>query len=537
MDNEPNNSLDDAEFLTHLSMTGGGSINSIITGETLHSDTDPIDVFYFTHNAGLKQVTVNFDLTTVNDRLDDGGVYGETRLVSVTPFGAVGDAISVERVVGADAYGESWTALWQALFAAALAVIQSDADGALADAQYGLRVVDLANRIFETDGVNVDPYALGQLLEAEAGASVFTSEGAIIRDMAGALGALYKKWETPIYRDPVTKAELGSGAKTVTWNPTGQATAFSVSGALTLTTSTSGLIADQLNVPSIQIFVKSEEGSKVPTPGNDDITGTAKADLFDMLAGNDTVNGGKGNDTIFGNVGDDSILGGDGNDVLDGGPGQDTIDGGAGNDIIRGGSENDRLLGGNGKDNIDAFAGDDFVDGGADNDTVFAGSGNDTVAGGAGNDSIRGDTGDDSITGDAGNDKLLGDDGNDTIDGGAGNDSITGGLGADSLTGGAGNDTFIYTDASQSRGGAMDVITDFDRVGNDRIDLKAVFGGTLKYRGVDVFSAAGQVRIQDDGSGDLVVQVNLDSDTTTAEMEIRLQSTSLSIIKADDFFL
>ncbi|MEO7221579.1 MAG: hypothetical protein ABIY37_03825, partial [Devosia sp.] len=93
MDNEPNNSLSDAEHLTFLTMTGGGSINSIITGETLHSTEDPVDFFYFTHKSGLKQVTVSVDLTTVSDLLDQGGVNGETRRVTITPVdGTIGNA-------------------------------------------------------------------------------------------------------------------------------------------------------------------------------------------------------------------------------------------------------------------------------------------------------------------------------------------------------------------------------------------------------------------------------------------------------------
>lgn len=550
MDNEPNNSLADAEFLTHLTMTGGGSINTIITGETLHATDDPDDFFYFSHKPGLKQVTVSFDLTTVNDRLDEAGVNGETRRVTIAPAdGTIGPALSIERVVGMNAYGDTWLAFWQVVFAATMAAIQSDEDGALADADYGLRVMNLANRILETEGANEDPDVLAQLMQAEAGASVFTYEGTVIRDAATELAAIFDNWETPVYRDPVTKAEFGSGAQTATWNTVGQATAFRVSGGIT-----TNLATDVFSVPSIQIIVKSEEGTAGPTPGDDNLTGTTKADVLDMLGGNDTVNGGKGNDTLLGNVGDDSILGGDGNDVLDGGPGQDTIDGGAGNDNIRGGSENDRLLGGAGNDSIDAFAGDDFVDGGAGNDTIFTGSGKDTVTGGAGNDIVRGSTGEDRIagdagndqifgeedndtlTGDAGNDKLSGDDGEDTIDGGAGNDTLTGGAGADSQTGGAGNDVFLYTDAAHSRGGSMDILTDFDRAGNDRIDLKAVFGGTLKFRGVDAFDAAGQVRVNVEG-GDLVIQVNLDGDITTSEMDIRLANTAASVIKADDFFL
>lgn len=52
-----------------------------------------------------------------------------------------------------------------------------------------------------------------------------------------------------------------------------------------------------------------------PTNGDDSLTGTARADRIDALAGNDTINGGAGDDTLIGNAGDD---------VIDGGAGYDT---------------------------------------------------------------------------------------------------------------------------------------------------------------------------------------------------------------------
>jgi hypothetical protein len=523
VDNEPNNSLNDAEFLTFLTMTGGGSINKIITGETLNSSGDLIDYFYFSHKAGLKQVTVTIDLTTVIDLLDQGGVNSELKSVTITPVsGATGQAITIERAVGDYAYTDEWTALYQQLFAAwtaAFTAWQADpqSDTKQADTLYAQHALEVANKIIEADHVNIDPPALGQQIESEFGGSGSGGTQQVRTAMLG-FAALYKKWEQPIYRDAVTKAVLNSGSVTVTWNTTGEATAFSVTGLLK-TDGIDGEISVPLDVPSITIFVKSEQGAKIPTQNADKFTGTSGPDSWDMLGGNDTVDGGKGNDTLWGNVGNDSILGGDGNDVLDGGPGKDTIDGGAGNDIIRGGSENDKLIGGTGKDNIDAFAGNDTIDAGADKDTVLAGSGNDTVKAGDGNDFVNGETG------------------KDTIDGGAGSDTIVGGAGKDSLTGGGGNDEFRYNAPGDTNGSWAYIITEFDKRGNDRINFADIFAGTLKFRGEKDLTKPGQIHIEDISGPDVLVQVNLDADKTTVELQIRLAGVSASSVTADDFIL
>lgn len=131
------------------------------------------------------------------------------------------------------------------------------------------------------------------------------------------------------------------------------------------------------------------------TPGNDDTILAAAADIYDALAGNDTIRGAGGNDSIFGN---------DGNDVLFGDTGANTAAGG------------------------EAQA--------------------DTLIGGAGNDQLYGEGGDDHLSGDADLDTLLGGEGNDTLLGGAGDDLVEGGAGADVLDGGAGIDTLSYANAS-----------------------------------------------------------------------------------------
>ena len=240
-----------------------------------------------------------------------------------------------------------------------------------------------------------------------------------------------------------------------------------------------------------------------PTPGNDDLEGTAAgddvdllggADIFDALGGNDTVAGGPGNDRIFGGPGDDRLLGQGGNDRLDGqgganvllgGGGSDTLIGGDGRDQARGGAGNDEIAGGGGNDRLFGQGGGDAIEGGAGDDRILGQGGSDSLTGGGGNDGLvgagasdilDGGGGNDTLDGGAGGDALRGGTGRDTLDGGAGNDTLAGGGGADRLVpgegvdlliGGAGGDTFVF----DNRGGVdADAIRGFDPR-QDRIEI------------------------------------------------------------------
>jgi hypothetical protein len=56
--------------------------------------------------------------------------------------------------------------------------------------------------------------------------------------------------------------------------------------------------------------------------------------------------------------------------------------------------------------------------------------------------------------------------------------------------------TARFATRTQSVSGSLrDIITDFDDFGNDRIDLRTVYGGTLAYIHKAAFTHAGQVRI------------------------------------------
>jgi Ca2+-binding RTX toxin-like protein len=68
------------------------------------------------------------------------------------------------------------------------------------------------------------------------------------------------------------------------------------------------------------------------TSGNDTLTGTVKAEYFDLQAGNDTVYAGAGDDIVVAGAGNDAVYGGSGADAIEGDAGDDLIDGGADSD-------------------------------------------------------------------------------------------------------------------------------------------------------------------------------------------------------------
>jgi uncharacterized repeat protein (TIGR01451 family) len=102
------------------------------------------------------------------------------------------------------------------------------------------------------------------------------------------------------------------------------------------------------------------------TPGDDTITGTARADVIVTYTGNDTVfaSGGKdlvctdggadtvfgqgSGDTVIGGGGPDRLVGGDSGDLLKGKNGRDRLKGNAGGDTLSGGKKRDRCKGGSG---------------------------------------------------------------------------------------------------------------------------------------------------------------------------------------------
>ncbi len=270
-----------------------------------------------------------------------------------------------------------------------------------------------------------------------------------------------------------------------------------------------------------------------------------------LFAGNDTFNGSTGNDAVYGFGGNDIMNGGAGNDYANGGAGNDTLSGGDGNDTAEGGAGDDVLNGGLGIDtaSYSSAAAAVSVNLGLATQQNTVGAGLDTLSsierliGSNYNDTLTGNTLANLLQGGLGNDILRGGAGNDVLDGGAGNDIINGGAGRDGLAGGAGSDTFVYAALTDSNTfAARDMIRDFTtgtvvNVG-DKIDLRLIDANStvagdqaFAFRGVNSFTAAGQVRVAND-----VIYCNTDANLTTAELVIDLNGYSAGLV-AGNFLL
>ncbi|MGB7433393.1 MAG: M10 family metallopeptidase C-terminal domain-containing protein [Ahrensia sp.] len=312
--------------------------------------------------------------------------------------------------------------------------------------------------------------------------------------------------------------------------------------------------------------------------GDDTIKGNASSNALNGGEGNDRIDGLFGADVIFGGGGNDMLIGGQGGDYYHGGTGfdilnysgsaqavnvsfylnagygardsrgdrfaDDTLEG------LRGSSKGDILVGddgrgemffgGGGADAIRGNGGNDIIYGEGGNDLLFDGFGADTYYGGSGFDTMMfvnalsgvfvnllagrgyiGETAGDTyssvegLVGSRFGDVLFGDNATNTIDGRIGGDAIDGKGGRDTLTGGGGNDKFIF-----GIGSGVDLITDFDKSGNDVIDIKA-FG----------FGNFSQVtsRMTDLGSD---VLVNLGGGD-----QIRIADVEIASLTATDFIL
>jgi Ca2+-binding RTX toxin-like protein len=118
------------------------------------------------------------------------------------------------------------------------------------------------------------------------------------------------------------------------------------------------------------------------------------------------------------------------------------------------------------------------------------------ASGGSGNDVLIGNASDNVLTGNAGNDTLMGRAGNDRLIGGAGDDRVSGGDGLDVISLGAGNDVFgadVGSSTVRLKTGTMpvDIITDFDALGDDLIDLSGL--GSFTFRGTSANKNAGDL--------------------------------------------
>ncbi|HTV68505.1 MAG TPA: hypothetical protein VMF90_08215 [Rhizobiaceae bacterium] len=114
------------------------------------------------------------------------------------------------------------------------------------------------------------------------------------------------------------------------------------------------------------------------------------------------------------------------------------------------------------------------------------------------------------------------------------NDVWVGGAGADEATGNGGNDVFRFNAISESTVAAPDRILDF--FGGDKINVSALQGPALVYRGTGAFTNTGQLRIVDVAGPDVVVQVNTVGGLG-ADFAIRIVDVMLAEITKTDFIL
>lgn len=353
----------------------------------------------------------------------------------------------------------------------------------------------------------------GQLASLKSGATYYN-----IHTSQFGTGAIRGQLTEVAGADKLDLATLNIGTlatfQAVTANIGGSARVTVFTNGVAATTTLTGVLESQITAAMLT-FAGNANQSLAGTNNRDDLFGAG---------GNDSLRGLGNVDRLFGEVGNDTLDGGTGADQLYGGAGLDTYFVDNANDIV------DETVGGIGVDTVRAsitfsLANTLRVKGNVENLTLLG------TAGFAGTGNALANT----ITGNAGSNALKGNAGNDIMSGFAGVDLLTGGLGKDTLTGGLGNDRFIFTSVTESRGTTTDLIKDFDKSGNDLIDLRAVFGGTLTYVDTAAFSGLGQVRIKDIGA-DVLVEVNTGG-SLAADMTIRLANTNPNVVDGADFLV
>ncbi|WP_372574069.1 Ig-like domain-containing protein, partial [Ruegeria jejuensis] len=104
---------------------------------------------------------------------------------------------------------------------------------------------------------------------------------------------------------------------------------------------TVGSLYDPIDPAAVQLTDGADDNLALISGGTD---------IFDGLAGDDTLYGGDGGDLLYGNIGNDVLYGNDNGDSLYGGSGDDVLDGGKNNDLLDGGAGADTLTGGKGND-------------------------------------------------------------------------------------------------------------------------------------------------------------------------------------------
>lgn len=187
----------------------------------------------------------------------------------------------------------------------------------------------------------------------------------------------------------------------------------------------------------------------------------------------------RGGYTIANGVVIENATGGSGNDVLIGNGADNILTGNAGNDVLMGRDGNDTLNGGDGDDILDGGAGIDTATyaGASSGVTVNLSLAGAQATGGAGTDTL---TSIENLTGSFYNDRLIGSSGDNIIKGGNGLDVVTLGGGNDIFVAEVGESKIALKTGTMS----VDIITDFDALGDDLIDVSG-FGVSFNFRGTN----------------------------------------------------
>ena len=186
------------------------------------------------------------------------------------------------------------------------------------------------------------------------------------------------------------------------------------------------------------------------TAASETLIGTDLPDLFQALAGDDTLIGGAGNDTLGGGIGVDSMVGGTGDDLY----------------LVNTTADVVVELVNEGLDTVDSAA-TYTLSANVENLILRSGFGNINGTGNASDNVLTGNEGANLLSGLGGNDSLSGGQGNDTLLGGAGNDTLQGGMGVDSMVGGAGDDLYLVSETA-------DVVVELAGGGIDTVDSMAL---------------------------------------------------------------